>query len=236
MLCLIVWQRPNLLVLDEPTNHLDLATREALGLALNEFEGSVLLVSHDRALLRAVCDEFWLVSAGAVAPFDGDLDDYQTHLLAVARARREAWSKQGQARRDSDSKIIATSQDLTLAKGQNGSEMAESGAPAGQMASTAAADATAGPKGADARKQRAQERQALAARTKPLKDELARVDAQLARLRDEIATLEASLNAPAPSTDLAQLSQRYGQARSEIDGLEERWLEIAEQIEDVSAV
>ncbi|MDO9088602.1 MAG: ATP-binding cassette domain-containing protein, partial [Burkholderiaceae bacterium] len=70
VLCMIVWQRPNLLLLDEPTNHLDLATREALGMALNEFEGTVMLVSHDRALLRAVCDEFWLVSRGGIAPFD----------------------------------------------------------------------------------------------------------------------------------------------------------------------
>jgi ATP-binding cassette subfamily F protein 3 len=60
VLAMIVWQRPNLLLLDEPTNHLDLATREALSMALNEFEGTVMLVSHDRALLRAVCDEFWL--------------------------------------------------------------------------------------------------------------------------------------------------------------------------------
>ena len=61
VLAMIVWQRPNLLLLDEPTNHLDLATREALRMALNEFEGTVMLVSHDRALLREVCDEFWLV-------------------------------------------------------------------------------------------------------------------------------------------------------------------------------
>ena len=90
VLCMIVWQRPNLLLLDEPTNHLDLATREALSVALNEFEGTVMLVSHDRALLRAVCDEFWLVSRGGIAPFDGDLDDYQRYLLDVARQAREA--------------------------------------------------------------------------------------------------------------------------------------------------
>jgi ATP-binding cassette, subfamily F, member 3 len=89
VLCMIVWQRPNLLLLDEPTNHLDLATREALGMALNEFEGTVMLVSHDRSLLRAVCDEFWLVTKGDVEPFDGDLDDYQQFLRDEARRMRE---------------------------------------------------------------------------------------------------------------------------------------------------
>ena len=89
VLCMIVWQRPNLLLLDEPTNHLDLATREALSMALNEFEGTVMLVSHDRALLRAVCDEFWMVSRGGVEPFDGDLDDYQRYLLDEAKRQRE---------------------------------------------------------------------------------------------------------------------------------------------------
>ena len=86
VLAMLVWQRPNLLLLDEPTNHLDLTTREALSIALNEFEGTVMLVSHDRALLREVCDEFWLVTRGGVEPFDGDLDDYQRWLLEVSRA------------------------------------------------------------------------------------------------------------------------------------------------------
>jgi ATP-binding cassette, subfamily F, member 3 len=94
VLAMLVWQRPNLLLLDEPTNHLDLTTREALSMALNEFEGTVMLVSHDRALLREVCDEFWLVAGGKVEPFDGDLDDYQKWLLEqsreVARAAKDA--------------------------------------------------------------------------------------------------------------------------------------------------
>nr|WP_315226499.1 ATP-binding cassette domain-containing protein [uncultured Albidiferax sp.] len=95
VLCMIVWQRPNLLLLDEPTNHLDLATREALAMALNEFEGTVMLVSHDRALLRSVCDEFWMVSRGGVEPFDGDLDDYQRYLLDEAKRMREAAKEAG---------------------------------------------------------------------------------------------------------------------------------------------
>ena len=97
VLCMIVWQRPNLLLLDEPTNHLDLATREALAMALNEFEGTVMLVSHDRALLRAVCDEFWMVTRGGVEPFDGDLDDYQKYLLDEAKRGREAIKEEQQA-------------------------------------------------------------------------------------------------------------------------------------------
>ena len=90
VLAMMVWQRPNLLLLDEPTNHLDLVTREALAMALNAFEGTLMLVSHDRALLRTVCDEFWLVARGGIAPFDGDLDDYQRYLLEESKRLREA--------------------------------------------------------------------------------------------------------------------------------------------------
>lgn len=79
-LALLIWTRPNLLLLDEPTNHLDLEMRHALTLALQDFEGGVILVSHDRALLRATCDEFVLVADGKAAPFDGDLEDYSQWL------------------------------------------------------------------------------------------------------------------------------------------------------------
>ncbi|KQY82460.1 ATP-binding cassette domain-containing protein [Pelomonas sp. Root1444] len=97
VLAMLVWQRPNLLLLDEPTNHLDLNTREALSMALNEFEGTVMLVSHDRALLREVCDEFWLVADGVVKPFDGDLDDYQRWLLEQSKEAARAAKKQSAA-------------------------------------------------------------------------------------------------------------------------------------------
>ena len=76
-LALLVWERPNLLLLDEPTNHLDVDMREALILALQEFPGAVVVVSHDRHLLHTVVDELYLVAHGEVRPFDGDLDDYQ---------------------------------------------------------------------------------------------------------------------------------------------------------------
>jgi ATP-binding cassette subfamily F protein 3 len=89
VLAMMVWQRPNLLLLDEPTNHLDLVTREALAMALNRFEGTLMLVSHDRALLRSVCDEFWLIGRGRLEPFGGDLDDYQRYLLEESRRLRE---------------------------------------------------------------------------------------------------------------------------------------------------
>ena len=80
-LALIVWQRPNLLLLDEPTNHLDLETREALTVALAQFEGTLVLVSHDRHLVRATTDQLLIVKDGRVEPFDGDLEDYRDGLL-----------------------------------------------------------------------------------------------------------------------------------------------------------
>lgn len=79
-LALLIWTRPNLLLLDEPTNHLDLEMRHALTLALQDYVGGVILVSHDRALLRASCDRFVLVAEGKAEVFDGDLDDYKTWL------------------------------------------------------------------------------------------------------------------------------------------------------------
>jgi len=105
-LALIVWRKPNLLLLDEPSNHLDVDTREALARALAEFPGSVLLVSHDRHLLRTTVDSFWIVADGQVQPFDGDLEDYRDWLQQrqaqrnqVARATAPAPSQDRKAQR-----------------------------------------------------------------------------------------------------------------------------------------
>jgi ATP-binding cassette subfamily F protein 3 len=89
-LALIIWQKPNLLLLDEPTNHLDLETRHALTMALAQFEGTLILVSHDRHLLRATTDQFMLVAKHKLQPFDGDLDDYRDWLLQHAAEQRAA--------------------------------------------------------------------------------------------------------------------------------------------------
>ncbi|MGM0856894.1 MAG: ABC-F family ATP-binding cassette domain-containing protein [Pseudomonadota bacterium] len=96
-LALVAWQKPNLLLLDEPTNHLDLEMREALTQALASFEGTVILVSHDRHLLRATVDEFWRVADHRVEPFDGDLDDYRAWLKArLEESRRDSRSEKSE--------------------------------------------------------------------------------------------------------------------------------------------
>ncbi|MGP9797546.1 ATP-binding cassette domain-containing protein [Halomonas sp. 86] len=96
-LALVAWQKPNLLLLDEPTNHLDLEMREALTEALAGFEGTVILVSHDRHLLRATVDEFWCVADNRVEPFDGDLEDYRAWLKArLEESRRDSRSEKNE--------------------------------------------------------------------------------------------------------------------------------------------
>lgn len=89
VLALIVWQRPNLLLLDEPTNHLDLDMRQALTEALIEFEGALVVVSHDRHLIRSTTDDLYLVHDGKVEPFDGDLEDYQQWLTDVQKQENQ---------------------------------------------------------------------------------------------------------------------------------------------------
>ncbi len=104
VLALLSYLRPNLLLLDEPTNHLDLEMRQALALALQDYPGAVVMVSHDRHLLRTVIDEFYLVADGRAAPFDGDLDDYAKWAAANPRdaAEKAVKGRQGHARRKAE--------------------------------------------------------------------------------------------------------------------------------------
>ncbi len=86
---LAVFDGPNLFILDEPTNHLDIDSREALVMALNDFPGAVILISHDRHLIEATADRLWLVKDGAVKPYDGDMDDYRTEVTGVSANSKE---------------------------------------------------------------------------------------------------------------------------------------------------
>ena len=99
-LAMIVWQKPNLLLLDEPTNHLDLDMRHALTLALQSFQGALIVVSHDRSLLEATTDSFLLIEQGRLKTFDGDLEDYRRYRLAQENAAAPAASAQSRNRRD----------------------------------------------------------------------------------------------------------------------------------------
>jgi ATP-binding cassette subfamily F protein 3 len=220
VLCMIVWQRPNLLLLDEPTNHLDLATREALSMALNEFEGTVMLVSHDRALLRAVCDEFWLVSRGGIAPFDGDLDDYQRYLLDMAKQSREA---QRQEQRD-QARGAAPTVAMPAPKAT---------APAPQA--PVAAPSSAATRSPEQRRQDAQRRQQLAEQARPLKKELEQNEKRTAALAQERAQLETLLSQPTSPAAMADSGRRLKAVNDEIDTLEGRWLELTEAIDAMNA-
>ena len=207
VLAMLVWQRPNLLLLDEPTNHLDLTTREALSMALNEFEGTVMLVSHDRALLREVCDEFWLVTDGAVQPFDGDLDDYQKWLLEQAREAARESTREARQR-------------------------TEGAAPARPASPSPAAPAPR----RDDRKASAAARQRRADQVKPLRMELNQLDNRLGVLFGEREKLEAELASPGLNPqNLAEAGKRLKVVGEQIDELEARWLDLSTRIDEHNA-
>jgi ATP-binding cassette subfamily F protein 3 len=214
VLAMIVWQRPNLLLLDEPTNHLDLATREALSMALNEFEGTVMLVSHDRALLRAVCDEFWMVGRGKVEPFDGDLDDYQKYLLDESRRLREEAKNSARSTPTNDPQQAAA-------------EVAVPAKPALLVPSAAAPQLSS----AEQRKQDAQRRQQLAAQSRPLKKELEQSEQRMTAIEQEKAVLEQQLSTSLPPAEIAEAGRRLKVLNDEMAALEERWLELTEQLQ-----
>ena len=237
VLAMIVWQRPNLLLLDEPTNHLDLATREALSMALNDFEGTVMLVSHDRALLRAVCDEFWMVGRGAVGPFDGDLDDYQVYLLDEAKRQREL-AKTEAAAENLAAKNAAAVPTVTAARASATPiapvSIAVSAAP---ISATGQNDQKKSNDGREQRKQDAALRQQQLERVRPLKRELEQIDKRLAALGSEGAALQERLTQAAVTpADIADAGRRLKAIGDETASLEERWLELSGEIEAAAEV
>jgi ATP-binding cassette subfamily F protein 3 len=175
-----------------------------------------MLVSHDRAMLREVCDEFWLVTRGGVLPFDGDLDDYQKWLLDVSRA-------------------TARGQPAPPVPG-----VAEAAAPAAASEkpnNTKPAPSPAPPGGArDDRKAKGQARSRLADQTRPLRNELATIDQRLAKLGAERVQTEASLadGTLAPAA-MADAGRQLTHIAAEVAMLEERWLELQQQLEVITA-
>jgi ATP-binding cassette subfamily F protein 3 len=192
-LALLAWQRPNLLLLDEPTNHLDLDMREALVIALQEFVGAMVLVSHDRHLLASTVDEFWLVADGQVQVFDGDLDDYALWL----KNRNQQTTTATQA-------VSNDSNALKVDKKQD-------------------------------RKEAAEQRERL----RPLKQKVQKLEKEMEKLGTELATVEAALGEAdiyeaEQKTTLQQALQQQGSLKSRLAEIEEEWLLLSDELEQLS--
>ena len=209
-LAMLVWGKPGFLVLDEPTNHLDATTRDALADALADFDGPLLLVSHDRYLLRATVDEFFLVDQGVLRPFDGDLDDYAQWLQQDRRDAAQA-ELQGSAAQGVDGSI---------------------GAPDGQ-----GADGGYGASRSDARRDRARSRAAANALRKPFEKRVREVEAQLGRGQARAAEIDRRLAAPDAYDDreaATELGRERARLSEDIQRLEDEWLQLHAELETLS--
>jgi ATP-binding cassette subfamily F protein 3 len=204
-LALIVWQRPNLLLLDEPTNHLDLETREALTVALAQFEGTLVLVSHDRHLLRATTDEFLIVADGALRPFDGDLDDYREWLFRTKLAPAGAAA----APLPEAKKIAEEGQAVPPPVDRREQKRRE----------------------AAERQRQSAARKPIESRLKRLDEQLAKLNAKKAALDAELAG--DGIYAPANEDALKALILDQAYIARELTQLEAEWLEQQEKLEQI---
>jgi ATP-binding cassette subfamily F protein 3 len=172
-----------------------------------------MLVSHDRALLRAVCDEFWMVSRGGVEPFDGDLDDYQRYLLDEGkRLRAEA---------------VAAA---------NAAALKPAAAPVAEVAAPVVVEAVKAPIASrDQRKEDAQLRKDINEKKRPLKKEFDGVEKNMATLESEKTALHDKLATPLPPADIAEAGKRLKAVEDELAALEVRWLELTEAMDAIEA-
>jgi ATP-binding cassette, subfamily F, member 3 len=218
-LALIVWQRPNLLLLDEPTNHLDLETREALTLALAQFEGTLVLVSHDRHLLRATTDQFMIVAGGKLEPFDGDLDDYRDWLF---KTKLDAKNEAAAAVALPTAKKTASQQPVQV------------------LLATPPAAPLSNAERKEQKRQDAEDRQNQAAARKPIETRVKRLEEQIAKCQAKKAEIDTQLAAPEIYDSVnkealkALLTEQAYQAK-ELAQFEAEWLEQQEALEQVLA-
>jgi len=204
-LALIVWARPNLLLLDEPTNHLDLETREALTVALAQFEGTLVLVSHDRHLLRASTDQFLIVADGRLQPFDGDLDDYRDWLFKTKLAPPEKVVPLPEAKRE---------------------------APAKPPAATAGERRDQKRREAEARQRLSDARKPIESRLKRLDEKIAKLAERMKTIDRQLADPALYGDAQKDALKAAILDQAY--VARELAQFEAEWLELHEQLESVA--
>ncbi|KRW83890.1 ATP-binding cassette domain-containing protein [Marinobacter sp. P4B1] len=204
-LAIIAWQKPNLLLLDEPTNHLDLEMRQALTMALQNFDGAIVVVSHDRHLLRNTVDQFWLVSDGAVQEYDGDLEDYE-RWLAERRKDDDEPPKREVVEQAAENKVAAGATALTAderkARKRQEAELRQKLSPW--------------------RKKQGN----LEARMEQLQQELAGVEQQLSdpAIYDDSAKVK-----------LKELLAQQTGLKRELDDVEAEWLEVSETVENLEA-
>ncbi|WP_347554462.1 ATP-binding cassette domain-containing protein [Robbsia sp. KACC 23696] len=239
-LALIIWTKPNLLLLDEPTNHLDLETRHALTTALAQFDGTLILVSHDRHLLRATTDAFLLVGDGKVEPFDGDLDDYKRWLLEATKARAQAGApaKPGKTTGNDGAKGSTGKSK----QAGNGSDRAPAPAAAAAPAPVASAPALPVDPAArkEQRKQEAQARQNAASQRKPLQKRIETLERELEKLNAEKATCDVFIAAPDSyeaqhKAALTETLRRQGELSTRIGTVETDWMAALEALEALDA-
>ncbi len=195
-------------------------------MALNEFEGTVMLVSHDRALLRSVCDEFWLVGSGVVEPFDGDLDDYQKYLLDMAKQRRESLSAKMKADAQAKNAKAATAVPVAI---ESIATHAVSITVSGQNSLKNEPEGIF--KSKEQRQQEARERAALAEKAKPFKNQLVQIESRITALQTERALLHDKLTQPLANPDLIEANKRLALITSELEDCEWKWLGLSEQMD-----
>ena len=236
-LALVVHARPNLLLLDEPTNHLDIDMRAALAEALQGFEGGLVVISHDRTLLRSVVDELHLVARGRLAPFDGDLDDY-ARWLAKERGAPSAGTRPDEAPAPAPRRAPATvtALDAGRARGRATGPSARGAAANGGDTSDGAANGAAD--GADARARR-QADAAARARLAPLKRAAERAERELERATTSLGAVRERLADPELYTDgrkdeLAAALADEARERERVASLEEAALEAMQAVDDAA--